>query len=136
MNPDEAAARNRRQNRRILLGVGLFAVVAWSAMLCDSRSRPAVTAPERSITAEVSLARSRVEVANRDAFAWTSAKVRLNPGLTGRYDCELGTVRPGETVTVRLDDCTTDGGERFDWQRRKPTAVGVITAQGSKYFQP
>lgn len=138
MSDYEASERNRRQNRRLLwIMGGVFAAVVI-VLLADGRrgQTPATPPPRPSITADVRLGRTRVEVTNRDAFAWTDATVRLNPGLSGRYDCQVGTLAPGETATVRLDDCTTPGGERFDAARRKPTAVAIKTAQGDRYFQP
>lgn len=135
--PDyDATDRARRQNRRLLLGVGALIGLAWLAMLGHACRRPRQDPPAATpaIAAEVQLQRAQVVVTNRNAFAWTQVTVRLNPGLTGRYDCPVGTVAPGATITLALDDCTTDDGTRFDWRARKPTAVAVKTAQGDQYF--
>ena len=130
------------QNRTFVIVGGVLVVAVWLfAAVTRSparapRAASSTPAAARTITAEVSLARARVEVTNRDTFAWTGTKVRLNPGLSGRYDCELGTVAPAQQLVVALDDCTNSDGERFDWQRLKPTAVAVKTDQGDRYFGP
>lgn len=129
------------ENRKFLIIGGALIVAVWlfAATRSTGPTPRAATSPTtgpvtRTITAEVRLARARVEVVNRDTFAWTGTTVRLNPGLTGRYDCELGTVAPAQQIVVALDDCTNSDGERFDWQRRKPAAVAVKTDQGERYF--
>ena len=134
---DAQAAGRRRTNRLIVIGALVFLGGLWLvASVQQSRARQAPAASSPRITAGVRLGSAAVEVTNQDAFAWTGVVVRLNPGLSGRYDCTVGRLAPGETIVVRLADCVTPDGLRFDAQRRRPTALAIKTTQGDRYFQP
>lgn len=132
--------RQTRRWRLALYGLLAFAVVVALVNAFAPKAAP-VSRPTLSpraeavrLNADVQYTSLAVRVTNRDRAAWTNIRLRVDPGLTGRYDYHLNRMEPGASVTVPLREFTNDG-ERFNPLARKPQRFGITATINGQQAQ-
>ncbi|HJU54294.1 MAG TPA: hypothetical protein VJ715_06980 [Pyrinomonadaceae bacterium] len=94
----------------IVLALALVAALHWRRTPTTNTSDPYAAVPFRP---RVTYDSSNVTVTNTEDEPYLDASLNVYVGAT-LYSAQLGTIRPGETMTRPLRSLTNDRGENFD----------------------
>jgi hypothetical protein len=104
--------------------LSVIIVLGFVAWVASSPTAFTPKPPVAHLNATVKASNYTVSVTNNDSQSWYGVKLLVN-GFD--YSYKAGTMEPGQTIQVSLNDFTTYEGDRFNPLLKKVQTVYIIT---------